>query len=192
MFNKKNVEQNNPSKDPEFNNSERESKLPSKGSLFIIFGIILLIFVGTLIYINYQRNEFNRDQMKIHNAFIEAEEQLYEQAKEDDAGGETPQETLEMFIEAVESGDYELASDYFVIGKKEEMLETLNNMEKEDLNFSLGYIKNAKPTETSASKEINVEEIETYSMEAFIDDETPRYYIGFKRYPSGVWKITRL
>ncbi|HMB17630.1 MAG TPA: hypothetical protein VKO61_01830, partial [Candidatus Paceibacterota bacterium] len=104
----------------------------------------------------------------------------------------TPQETLDMFIQAVEVGDYELASDYFVIGKKEEMLETLRGMDKEDINFSLEHIKKAKPTESSKSKEINVEEIETYSMEAFVDKDTPRYYIGFKRYPSGVWKITRL
>jgi len=40
---------------------------------------------------------------------------------EDTYGGETPEETLELFISALEKGDVELASKYFVLDKQEEI-----------------------------------------------------------------------
>jgi hypothetical protein len=47
------------------------------------------------------------------------------QYKADTYGGETPEETLELFIEALEAGDYELASRYFVPEKQRVVFEEL-------------------------------------------------------------------
>ena len=44
---------------------------------------------------------------------------------QDTFGGETPEETLAMFIEALKAGDMELASKYFVLEKQGEILNKL-------------------------------------------------------------------
>ena len=44
--------------------------------------------------------------------------EIYDAAMADTYGGKTPQATLQMYIEAVEKGDYELASKYFVEKKR--------------------------------------------------------------------------
>lgn len=50
---------------------------------------------------------------------------LLERYANDTYGGETPEETLSLFIKALETGDVELASKYFVVEKQEEMKEEL-------------------------------------------------------------------
>src|SRR3989338_8128882 len=62
----------------------------------------------------------------------------YEQTRKDEEarkmadtfGGKTPQETLQMFIDAVEAGDYDLGSKYFVESKREEWNNSLNSTAK--------------------------------------------------------------
>ena len=51
----------------------------------------------------------------------EKQNQLIEAYKNDTHGGDTPEETWNMFIDALEKGDVELASKYFVVEKQEEM-----------------------------------------------------------------------
>ena len=53
----------------------------------------------------------------------------------DTYGGKTPQETLDMFISAVEKGDYELASKYFVVERQNKELEDLRESEKKTLKM---------------------------------------------------------
>lgn len=48
--------------------------------------------------------------------------------KEDFIGGNTPEETIDLFIAALKKGDYGLASRYFVVERQEEWKETLTNM----------------------------------------------------------------
>lgn len=50
---------------------------------------------------------------------------LLERYANDTYGGETPEETLSLFIKALEAGDVELASKYFVVEKQEEGLSDL-------------------------------------------------------------------
>lgn len=53
----------------------------------------------------------------------------------DTYGGETPEETLQLFIDALKKGDIELASKYFVIEDQEKFSEDLEEMKNED-NFA--------------------------------------------------------
>jgi len=50
---------------------------------------------------------------------------LQEQYANDIYGGDTPEETLELFIQALESGDVELASKYVIIEKQQLLLDEL-------------------------------------------------------------------
>jgi hypothetical protein len=101
------------SKKSEENNKKR-SKLPSRGQLFIVFSLVILIVAGTFlfIYLNPEAVE-KRKAEKNTEDFIEIYEGWEKQLSEDTYGGKTPQETLDMFIKALRSGDLELASKFF-------------------------------------------------------------------------------
>ncbi|MHB1086516.1 MAG: hypothetical protein ACYCZ0_02085 [Minisyncoccota bacterium] len=68
-----------------------------------------------------------RDMAKAGYAEMQQEQEALEAAyRKDTYGGSTPEETLELFIEALEAKDYELAVKYFVIEKQEEEKGNLN------------------------------------------------------------------
>lgn len=112
---------------------------------------------------------------------IEAED--YRLAMADTYGGKTPQETLQMYIDAVEKGDFELASRYFVKDKQEKELESSMQMSKDDIQ---NYINLLKKT------------IERFDDEGeYAPDK--RYFsvyepilIRILLYPNGVWKIIEI
>ncbi|TSC61699.1 MAG: hypothetical protein Athens041674_682 [Parcubacteria group bacterium Athens0416_74] len=61
-----------------------------------------------------------RDMAKADYAEMQQEQEALEAAyRKDTYGGKTPEETLELFIEALEAKDYELAAKYFVIEKQD-------------------------------------------------------------------------
>lgn len=79
---------------------------------------------------------------------------LKQKYENDTYGGETPEETLRLFIEALEKGDIELAIKYFVIEKQEKQKNYLLEIQKKD-NFQmaladLARLKLSKKTEEEA------------------------------------------
>src|SRR3989339_30028 len=48
-------------------------------------------------------------------------------------GGETPRETFDMFIDALDSGDVERASKFFVLAKQDEWLAKLSKMKADGI-----------------------------------------------------------
>ncbi len=59
--------------------------------------------------------------------------QLEELYRNDKYGGKTPEETFDMFIAALEKGDVELASKYFVIDKQNSWLRSLQALNERNL-----------------------------------------------------------
>jgi len=59
--------------------------------------------------------------------------QLEELYRNDKYGGKTPEETFDMFIAALEKGDVELASKYFVIEKQESWLRSLQTIKEHNM-----------------------------------------------------------
>lgn len=88
-------------------------------SAIVLFG--LWIFVGQKIYIRWQQQRF-----------IASLEKIKDQYRNDQYGGATPEETLQLFIKAFKAGDLELASKYFVIEKQGEVMSTMNEIVKND------------------------------------------------------------
>jgi hypothetical protein len=64
-----------------------------------------------------------------HLAEFEAAEEMY---RTDTNGGETPEETLDLFVSALEAGDAGLAASYFVPEKRGEMERAVNNWKKNE------------------------------------------------------------
>lgn len=167
---------------------------------FIIWTLILLaipVVWYAKVYFNYQGDLAKYDvideQAEKYMRETEIEIAEYEaNERADTYGGATPQETWGMFVQALENGDTDLASKYFIQRKQEEM--------KRDLR--LGYEKNGL--------KMLLEDFDTIKEERMQPDgkhfmfltepvivEGFEHALGFtyeleKSPISGLWKITDL
>ena len=126
--------------------------------------------------------------------------------KNDKFGGKTPEETFDMFIDALKKEDIELASKYFVIQKQDDWEEALGEYKTNNLlaNFVLELEGQRKKWERSNKD--NKESIEFYYTTTIEEDSQVDFngqkldipageYTNttrFEKYPSGVWKIDLL
>ncbi len=149
------------------------------------FGIIITIFIlyfgGVWIFRAYQQWQGEkRVQTTVENLKkFEAED--YAKAMADTYGGKTPQETLQMYINAVEKGDYELASKYFIGDKQEEWKKELNNIKiSGQIENFINPLKKALKFQEQCSNDKN---------RCLIYDPV---VISFKKYPNNIWKIIEI
>jgi len=89
----------------------------------IVGGIVVLLAAvsGYFLWLEVGVREQSVGQNDFYEAVNAERERLIEEQKNDTQGGNTPEETWNMFIAALESGDVAEASGYFVVGKQEEM-----------------------------------------------------------------------
>lgn len=152
-----------------------------KKSSKIFWGVGLLAVALFLYAIGYNYYDQWRGEKRIEElaeALKQIDQEIYDKKANDKIGGKTPQETLDLFIKAVEAGDYELASKYFVVEKQEEWknnLTTANNVSE-----FLKIIKDTKNNKGEYS-----EDKKTYSVYKPTS-------IDFILYPSENWKIERI
>ena len=80
-------------------------------------GIIVIVAGGFFVWERYfsPQAKINRETQKNYEKYLEWERNYEKAMKEDTYGGKTPEETLQMFIEALRKEDIELASKYFMI-----------------------------------------------------------------------------
>ncbi len=143
--------------------------------------IVFLAFLASLAWDLYSQYHAEKRVEALANELQRLADLDLQKKTADTVGGKTPQETLEMFISAVEKGDYELASKYFVIERqakwKNDLIEVSNNQK---LNTLLDPLKKASD-----------------SLGDYSDDQT-KYFIhtpvlvSFILYPSGNWKIEEI
>ncbi len=120
----------------------------------------------------------NEQLMKqIDEDFDRMEQETLERQMADTFGGTTPQETLQMFIKAVEAGDYDLASKYFIEGKRDEWKENL--VLTKDANNMIEFLSLIKKAER------DLEEFREGVSEADVP-----IYIRIIVYPNNIWKLT--
>jgi hypothetical protein len=158
----------------------------SKKIKFIIWFVILLFGVITVVnlalfgwykftkYINTKKVQQLAEELK------KEEEEKYQRLMADTYGGKTPQETLKMYIDAVQKGDYELASKYFIESKREKEKQSLLNSKKEDIENILNLLKQSLKSDGSFSADKNGFTIRKPIL------------VDFVRYPNGIWKIIEI
>lgn len=99
-----------------------------KKVLFVVLGIVGIFFIWALIDSSYQAWQGYKWQ-KQTDKFQAALEQPY---KEDTHGGKTPEETWDMFLDALKKGDIELASKYYDVGHQEKGKERIIKLKQEN------------------------------------------------------------
>ncbi|MEK7480570.1 MAG: hypothetical protein AAB604_00520, partial [Patescibacteria group bacterium] len=95
---------------------------PSHSGIIIL--VLFLIAVAGGLW--WWRGSNQGDQHDTYGA--QYYEDLAQRYTEDTFGGATPEETLELFIAALEAGNIDLASKYFVAEKQEEWKKNLENI----------------------------------------------------------------
>ncbi|PIP73997.1 MAG: hypothetical protein COW88_00270 [Candidatus Lloydbacteria bacterium CG22_combo_CG10-13_8_21_14_all_47_15] len=104
-----------------------------KTRIGIVLGIIILAGVGWYFLRGGDRDEFLpyedfNDFLAITRSekeIAEYTENLKEAYRNDTYGGDTPEETLNLFIDALKAGDTALAAKYFIVEKQARMAEEL-------------------------------------------------------------------
>lgn len=143
-------------------------------------GIVIVAVVGLWVLGDYQWKQ----GIKAFEEWVESTKQAaadFEARKAADTyGGATPQETLRLYIEAVERGDYELASKYFVLDRWESELDKLQNSPAENTREVLRLLKISNETTGSYSPE----------RDRYVVDSP--LFVNFVLYPSSIWKILEI
>jgi len=123
----------------------------------------------------------------------------YENAMREDVwGGKTPEETLQLFIEALKKGDIELASKYFALNTNENSEYYLTHEEwkiaiektrdERGLESIISGLKDLKPVGYSES--YKWKDSKGFSFEKLNEDGTVGVTVELVSNPySGVWKI---
>jgi len=140
-----------PEKDKRFKVDKKS--LMRFGGIFL--GIIILVAGITYAWENYLSPDARsaRDMANQYEKYLDWESKYRETLKNDTFGGETPEATLKLFVDALKKGDVDLASKYFWIdertpqsvwkdgmqklkdeGKLEEVIKNVERAQKSDRN----------------------------------------------------------
>ncbi len=145
---------------------------------------LLLLLAGLAVHLALRWYDYSQQEKHIRDlAEVLKQEQAadYAAAMADTYGGQTPQETLQMYIDAVEKGDYELASKYFIGDKQNEWKTQLILIR--DSGKLTEFLEPLKES-MKAEGEFSLDKT-TFSIHSPV-------LISFKIYPNGVWKIIEI
>jgi len=141
-----------------------------KSRYFIIFVVFLILGLITIWSTWYFSEEVQQARQYKKDAEI-LDKKIREQAKEyaaDTYGGETPEETYEMFLQALKMEDINLASKYFILDKQEEykqfFTDIKNNNKWDEMIEDLSNPENQK----GEMKENSAYVIRVYNTENYL------------------------
>lgn len=153
-----------------------------------IGGFVGIIVLGLLVWYASAYLSPEARQARQEREALQYIVDLEEQYENDTYGGETPEETLALFIQALENEDIELASKYFLPEDREEMLSDLEIAQQQQGDLS-GVISRIKGLDRTTG-EHNMSE--TAFFIAVGQDNVVKHQVVLKKNQNGVWKITEL
>ncbi len=158
------------------------------------FWLGLVFLVAATFYV--KRNiDWNAQYMSLHSQdYARAaaakvmqyqEEQTKKAYREDTYGGVTPEETLKLFVDALDKKDFALAAKYYVPEKQQTVLKILTSAKTDAPNPFIEAYKTGKIT--SYKSQVNT----TYEIDIIAQGEKIPFYVRFMKNPfTNKWKIT--
>lgn len=146
----------------------------------MIVGIFVAYAIASWAWQAYVRHRGEQAVNEFAHTIESAERDAYKLAMADTYGGKTPQETLRMYIDAVQKRDYELASKYFIGDKQAGELKSLSGAPRKNIEDILELLNEAIVSEGGYSA----------NKDGFVIRKP--ILIDFKLYPNGVWKIIEI
>jgi len=147
----------------------------------VIIGVFILYIVGSWGWYFLRQWQGQKVVQGLAENLERIKQQDYERAMADIYGGKIPQETLQMYISAIEKGDYKLASKYFIEKYQEEWENNLIEInEASKMDVFLEPLKEARKSigEYSENKD-------TFSIHIPV-------LVSLRKYPNGIWKIIEI
>lgn len=112
--------------------------------------IATLIAIGAIFALEYYRQTQSDAYQGMK--FID---DLARQYKNDPYGGDTPEETLQLFIDALKSGDTDLAAKYFTLEQQERWLTNLRKIKEDnELDSLIDDLNSAKRSSDIAADSV--------------------------------------
>ena len=159
---------------------------------FLQFIVIVLIGAGIFFGIGYYRYRTSPEYRKYQDLLAQKERYMA-----DTYGGDTPEETLELFISALKAGDIELASKYFMVEEREARFNKFTDVKNSNLiDEFIGNLEKAELKEVTLEKAVFSYKIKTEGGRAIVGGkEIPvpagvySQTITISINTNGVWKI---
>ncbi len=171
--------------------AKRKNKLLTATISFIIIILIIFLTIGGgygILKERVQRVVAAYKTQKAIKQFNQGLNEYYQKFAEDTYGGKTPQETLDMFIEALEKGDIDLASKYFALDdnlSRKKWEDGLKKVQEEGkIEEIIKELKKAQPS----SSQPGYEEAYEFMILGKNGLATHSVEMEYNEY-SGVWKI---
>jgi len=171
--------------------SKEKKKLSPKILAIIFLAIVIVVGGGYWVWNRFlsEHARIDRQTQEQYGKYLSWEKQYEEAMKNDTYGGTTPQETLDMFIEALKQEDVELASKYFLLDEnlsrdkwEKALLEEKNAGGFEEL---VSYLGSAEPAGSAMENYFGFEIKDAYGViMSDINMKLNKY--------SNVWKIESL
>lgn len=149
--------------------------------LGIVFLLLIIAVVGMWWWFQAPKND------QYNNPSARYYKDLERSYAEDTYGGSTPEETLKLFIAALEAGNIDLASKYFVVEKQEEW--------KKELGVIKGNGNIAKMVNDISRATDGKELFDGHFQFTILDPiktDHAEFTISLLRIPNGKWKIQSL
>ena len=141
----------------------------------------LAIWLGPGFYNDYKNWQFNKHMKQLAEVLDRAIKEDRQTAMTDTYGGKTPQETLNLYIAAVEKGDYELASKYFVVENRSAELKTFQNANQDDINNVQRLLG-----------DVFIKGDGSYSKDGKEFVVHQPIFVHFILSPNGIWKLVKI
>lgn len=107
-------------------NQKEENKKKIGKIVIVKVAVLLLVFFGLFVgYVFGVIISFKFAPYIVQMKYEKWMNEYLKPYKEDFTGGETPEETVDLFIVALKEGNYELASKYFVVEKQDRQYKDL-------------------------------------------------------------------
>ncbi|OGZ94628.1 MAG: hypothetical protein A3H69_02860 [Candidatus Sungbacteria bacterium RIFCSPLOWO2_02_FULL_47_9] len=142
--------------------------------------VLLLVAFGSAVIfgIGYWRYYGSPDYKELKRL-----EELRDKYMADTYGGSTPEETLQLFIDALKKGDTELASKYFVLDKQSDWQNKLEKIKSGSLLASMiGDLSRPNKNKYAISEG-------QVAFDVVNDKKELILTISLGRGPNGIWKI---
>lgn len=168
------------------NSPTNEKKESSYGRLALRYfvltvGFFALYVVGYNLYGFVEQKIAQRGVAQFAGNLKAAQEQEDARRRQDTYGGKTPQETLRLYIEAVEKRDFDLASKYFVWSEQKKERDSLGRNEEKILNSYVAQLRESFAQGGEMS----------YDGSSYVY-RRPLYVNLVKYEQNGVWKIASI
>ena len=141
---------------------------------------MVLAGVGALYGLRFFSPEYQQEQ-----AAMQRIKEIEDQYKKDMYGGDTPEETIQLFIDALKKEDIDLAAKYFVIDKQEEWLGNLQKIKEKNM-----LAKMVKDLERERYRDEISQTLISYTIAN--DQKEVALTIYVTQVSNGIWKIERM